>query len=240
MALSLTKSYLLCYNVALIAAWAYVLVLTAVASLNHGAASVYAAVERTLQYAQTAALLEILHAASGIARSPVLVTAMQVSSRLAVVWGVLYLAPVSRTSSISIPGVPVLEIGVPSLMFAWGITEVVRYSFYACKLALGDVPRAVTWCRYTLFIVLYPLGVSSELFLAYSGFAYLCKTNPFAYPMPNALNISLHFPSLLLMFFAGYVPGFPMLFGYMVSQRKKVLGGGSGRATAAENKGKRD
>jgi very-long-chain (3R)-3-hydroxyacyl-CoA dehydratase/ATP-dependent RNA helicase DDX5/DBP2 len=25
------------------------------------------------------------------------------------------------------------------------------------------------------------------------------------------------------MFFAGYVPGFPMLFGYMLKQRKKVL-----------------
>ena len=42
-------------------------------------------------------------------------------------------------------------------MFAWGVTEVVRYSFYFFKL-LGDVPRAVTWCRYTFFIALYPLG----------------------------------------------------------------------------------
>jgi very-long-chain (3R)-3-hydroxyacyl-CoA dehydratase/ATP-dependent RNA helicase DDX5/DBP2 len=26
------------------------------------------------------------------------------------------------------------------------------------------------------------------------------------------------------MFFAGYAPGFPMLYGYMLGQRKKVLG----------------
>lgn len=36
----------------------------------------------TLFYAQSAALLEIVHAALGLVRSPVLVTAMQVGSRL--------------------------------------------------------------------------------------------------------------------------------------------------------------
>jgi very-long-chain (3R)-3-hydroxyacyl-CoA dehydratase len=222
--MSLAKTYLLAYNAVLIVGWAYVLALTAQTSLASGPRAVYAAIETPLLYAQTAAVLEIVHAALGIARSPVLVTAMQVSSRLMVVWGVLVLAPPARIASFHVAGP--LEIGVPSLMFAWGITEVIRYSFYFFKL-LGDVPRVITWCRYTLFIVLYPLGVSSELFLAYSGFGYLVKTNPLAYPMPNAANISFHLPSVMLMFFAGYVPGFPMLYSYMLGQRKKVLGSGS-------------
>jgi len=41
--------------------------------------------------------------------------------------------------------------------------------------------------------------------------------------MPNPYNISIHFPTIVIMFFLGYVPGFPMLFGYMLSQRKSVL-----------------
>lgn len=32
---------------------------------------------------------------------------------------------------------------------------------------LGSVPYPVLWARYTGFIVLYPLGVASELTLAY-------------------------------------------------------------------------
>ena len=220
--MSLAKTYLASYNAALVAGWSYVLILAFAALRTAGPSAVYAAVERPLALAQTAAVLEIAHAACGIARSPVLVTAMQVSSRLMVVWGVLHLAPVSRTASLDVVGP--LKIGVPSLMLAWGVTEVVRYSFYFFKLVRGDVPRAVTWCRYTLFIVLYPLGVSSELFLAYSGFKYLLKTNPLAYEMPNAVNFAFHLPTAMLMFFAGYAPGFPMLYGYMLGQRKKVLG----------------
>ena len=168
----------------------------------------------------------MLHAVVGIARSPVLVTAMQVSSRLMVVWGVLYSAPPSRTAHLPLfgadaAGVP-YGLGVPSLMFAWGVTEVVRYSFYFFKL-LGAVPRVITWMRYTFFIVLYPVGVSSELFLAYSGFDHIVQSGALNYPMPNPYNVGVHFPTVMVLFFAGYVPGFPMLYGYMLKQRKTVL-----------------
>jgi very-long-chain (3R)-3-hydroxyacyl-CoA dehydratase len=36
-------------------------------------------------------------------------------------------------------------------------------------------------------------------------------------------HASIHFPSVMIMFFAGYVPGFPMLYMYMLGQRKSVL-----------------
>jgi very-long-chain (3R)-3-hydroxyacyl-CoA dehydratase len=56
-----------------------------------------------------------------------------------------------------------------------------------------------------------------------SGFPHLVKSGALSYPMPNPYNISIHFPTIVIMFFLGYVPGFPMLFGYMLSQRKSVL-----------------
>lgn len=52
-------------------------------------------------------------------------------------------------------------------MLAWSITEVVRYSFYACSL-LGYEPPLLLYLRYTLFYVLYPLGAGSEAFLSYT------------------------------------------------------------------------
>lgn len=220
----IAKAYLLAYNAALILGWGYVLFLAGTTFFAEGAAAVYGVVEWPLLYAQTAAVLEVLHAMIGIARSPVLVTAMQVSSRLMVVWGVLYVAPPSRTAALPLFSAGGVEwgLGVPSLMFAWGVTEVIRYSFYFFKL-LGAVPHLITWMRYTFFIVLYPIGVSSELFLAYSGFDYIHKHGVLSYPMPNQYNMSIHWPSVMMMFFAGYVPGFPMLYTYMLGQRKSVL-----------------
>lgn len=52
-------------------------------------------------------------------------------------------------------------------MLAWSITEVVRYSFYACGL-LGYEPYLLLYLRYTMFYVLYPVGAGSEAFLSYA------------------------------------------------------------------------
>ena len=123
--MSIAKAYLLAYNASLIAGWSYVLVLAGAAFAEGGAGAVYAAVEIPLLAAQTAACLEVVHAILGIARSPVLVTAMQVSSRLMVVWGVLFISPPSRTAVLAFGevGGVVLGLGVPSLLLCWGVTE---------------------------------------------------------------------------------------------------------------------
>ena len=73
--MGLTKTYLLAYNGALAFAWARVLVLASLALRDGGHRAVYDAVASPLLVAQTAAVMEILHALTGIARSPVLVTA---------------------------------------------------------------------------------------------------------------------------------------------------------------------
>ena len=48
------------------------------------------------------------------------------------------------------------------------MTEVVRYSFYACSL-VGMNISALLYLRYTMFYVLYPTGASSEAFLIYAA-----------------------------------------------------------------------
>jgi very-long-chain (3R)-3-hydroxyacyl-CoA dehydratase len=85
------KAYLILYNLASAAGWAYVLYL-ALLSLKEGAspAEAWAAFSVPLAVVQSTMTLEILHALIGFVRSPVFVTTMQVSSRLFLLWGATY------------------------------------------------------------------------------------------------------------------------------------------------------
>lgn len=93
-------------------------------------------------------------------RAPVATTALQVASRLLLVWGVVEAVPaVGRSPFYS------------SMLVAWAVTEVVRYSFFVMNLQ-GDVPAPLAWLRYNTFFVLYPVGIASELALvAQAGLA---------------------------------------------------------------------
>ncbi|PNH00067.1 3-hydroxyacyl-CoA dehydratase PASTICCINO 2, partial [Tetrabaena socialis] len=95
-----------------------------------------AAVELPLKLSQSAAILEVVHSAVGLVRSPVMITGMQVASRLWVLWGIINLAPAEATGgSVPLGGLAVgghpLALSLATLLAAWGITEVVRYSFFA-------------------------------------------------------------------------------------------------------------
>jgi very-long-chain (3R)-3-hydroxyacyl-CoA dehydratase len=53
------------------------------------------------------------------------------------------------------------------MVFAWSLTEVIRYTFYATSL-IAQPPYPLLYLRYTTFYLLYPLGACSEAFLTYS------------------------------------------------------------------------
>ena len=92
--------YLILYNVSACVGWSIVLSL-ALKTLAAGVgedglveslSNVYASegLADALTYSQTAALLEILHAAAGLVRSPVVVTTMQVMSRIVALVAINY------------------------------------------------------------------------------------------------------------------------------------------------------
>ncbi|KAI5121580.1 hypothetical protein M0805_000759 [Coniferiporia weirii] len=179
------------------------------------AASAYAAVGPETTLVQSVALLEVLHAALGWVRSPVQTTAMQVASRLFLVWGVAEQFEVARTTPL-----------YASMVFAWSLTEVVRYTFYACSL-IGVEPYALLWLRYTTFFVLYPLGAGSEAFVNYA-------TLPRSSPIPSIsawARGSVWTPADYVRgaLFVIWWPGLYVMYTYMMAQRRKVLGKGAGR-----------
>ncbi|KAI1696667.1 protein tyrosine phosphatase-like protein, PTPLA domain-containing protein [Ditylenchus destructor] len=194
--------------------WGTILI-KSLSGLLHGSThdQLYKNVEFELQIFQTAAILEIFHSMIGLVRSPLGITLAQVFSRIIVVWLILFKVESSRSS-----------IGVPMLLVAWSVTEVIRYSFYALTL-LKNVPFLLTWMRYTLFIVLYPLGASGEVITMISALPEIAEMKHFTFSgMPSGLNLGLVFYCFVIILCLAYIPGFPMLYGYMFVQRKKVLG----------------
>ena len=122
-------------------------------------------------------------------RTSVSTTAMQVASRILLVWGVVDAFPYLGKS-----------FAYSSMLFAWSVTEVIRYSYFTFNLS-GYSPSILTWLRYNTFFVLYPIGISSECWLIYRA-------------VEPARTIRSEFAWILMFSLVGYVPGmFSMLLG---------------------------
>ena len=95
----------------------------------------------------------------GLVRAPLLTTVMQVVSRLLLVWGVVDRYPDATAPSMF----------YSTMLLAWSITEVIRYSYFVFNLQGSGVPEFMTWLRYNTFYVLYPLGIGSESVLIWKA-----------------------------------------------------------------------
>lgn len=122
---------------------------------------------------QSCAVLEIFHSLLGWVRSPITTTAMQVASRLILVWGIVdrYESVSSLPHPLSIFSDSLQTRYSPfyaSMVLSWSITETIRYFFYAVN-KLGYEPRWLLWLRYSTFYILYPTGAGSEAALIFSS-----------------------------------------------------------------------
>lgn len=155
-----------------------------------------------LTIAQGMAVLEIVHAAVGWVRSPVLLTAAQVASRMLVLVMIHLLFAYPPLSAVSRWGLALISV-------TWSVTEIIRYGYYYFQLNQQEV-KALSWLRYTLFIVFYPLGITGE---------WLLFTAPLLQPQPHIPFYSWFFAANALI----YLLVFPRLYGYMWQQRKKKV-----------------
>ncbi|WZZ38045.1 hypothetical protein YC2023_034304 [Brassica napus] len=198
------RVYLTLYNWIVFAGWQVKVLLRslldqvlyfAVKTLKEsGHENVYDAVEKPLQLAQTAAVLEV----SGLVRSPVSATLPQIGSRLFLTWGILYSFPEVQTHFL-----------VASLVISWSITEIIRYSFFGLKEALGFAPSWHLWL--------------SEVGLIYLALPHIKTSEMYSVRMPNTLNFSFDFFYATILALAIYVPGSPHMYRYMLGQRRRAL-----------------
>ena len=208
------------YNAAALAGWLYVLFLFGSHfAAGRPAAGVYAALARPLQAVQTAAALEVLHAAAGLVRSSPATAAVQVASRLVVLWGAGVASPAAAASP-----------WAALMVAAWGASEPPRYAFYLYGLAGARPPAALTWVRYSAFLLLYPAGITGEIGCVWTAMRDAPAAAALSLRLPNAHNVVYDHAWVLAGLLLLYVPGSPYMIGHMVRQRKQVLGGGKGAA----------
>lgn len=152
-------------------------------------------------------------------RAPLVTTLMQVSSRFLLVWAVVDSFPFLALSPL-----------YASMLLAWSVTEVIRYSYFVTSLA-GCRPAPLTWLRYNTFFVLYPVGILSEVALVYmatvpAGLRSVAEK----YLLYAVLVLYLPGPSLpdriagrCLDRIADGCAGSFVLYTHMVTQRKKMM-----------------
>ncbi|CAL1541983.1 unnamed protein product [Lymnaea stagnalis] len=217
-------AYLVAYNVSQMLGWSVILIIMISHVLsNHSLALLYREVSGILHICQTAAILEIVHSKTGLVRSNWILTAFQVYSRVFLVWGVVWSVPAAQYG-----------IQVALWLFAWTVTEIIRYTFYFFSLLPGPVPHVLVWCRYTFFIILYPIGVTGELMTIFSALPVVKESQLYSFELPNQWNISFNYYYYLCFIVVSYVPVFPQLYLHMFGQRKKVLSGALDRHRKTE------
>lgn len=160
--MSVKTLYLVGYNVACAVGWAYVLYLTLVKLQTHGSnkkEALWASIGEPLTIVQSAAFLEVVHALIGLVSSPVLTVAMQVSSRLLLVWCYSRVYVSSQH-----------DWSMYLMVISWSLVEVPRYLFYVfAQFKSVEMPYGLFWLRYSLFMILYPTGISGEVLQMYAG-----------------------------------------------------------------------
>lgn len=192
-------NYLTLYNILGAFFWGCILVRLIVLYPLVSAKFVAGGLADFVKWVQTMALLEVVHSLLGFVKSPVTTTLMQVASRLLLVWGVVDLFPdVAQSPFYS------------TMVLAWSITEVVRYSYYAFNLTRDHVPKLLVWIRYNAFFILYPLGAGSECVLTFLS-------------LDDAQTMSAKYALFLKIVLLIYIPGFYILFTHMIKQRKRIM-----------------
>ena len=157
------KNYFLAYNGVCLVLWSIItlraIFLIPILLVRDHLYGLHEALHTLLTFTQSIAILEVLHSLVGIVRASPLTTAMQVASRLLLVWGVVGAFPeiVVRTRLFGVrthyeagsKGGPYPYAGI---LLAWGITECIRYGFFVWKEGLGNgtIPKWLSWLRWVL------------------------------------------------------------------------------------------
>ena len=202
--LSIKKAYLVAFNCLSALLWLDVLT-KGVFHIIRGDAplSFWKDVTTSLLVAQHLALLEIVHSALGLVGSPLFATFVQVISRIFMLD--LFTYPAEECHE---------HFSLYLMVVSWSLVEVPRYSFYAAQLLVGEkkVPFFLFNLRYSLFMVLYPTGISGEILQQVASYPFWNQ---------NDLQWMIRLSHVVLVFL--YIPLSPFMIWNMWNMRKRAF-----------------
>ncbi|CAH6719663.1 very-long-chain (3R)-3-hydroxyacyl-CoA dehydratase Phs1p [[Candida] jaroonii] len=195
------QKWLIAYNSVSASLWSIVLFNTLFLGTLIGQPYLFEKTNFVTTIIQTCALVEVFNALFGIVRASFFTTLMQVYSRLLVVWGIWQFLPESPANS---------HWSYITVSIAWSLSEIIKYSFHTTTLK-GETPDWLVWLRYSAFLVLYPLGVSSEMIIMYLS-------------LDVGKAVSEYYYYFIWANLVIYIPALVHLYTHLLRQRKKALG----------------
>lgn len=152
--MSVTSQYLCIYNAVSLTLWGY-LTARAVSSSpalyaeNRLHELYHDLLSPLLTGIQSLAVLEVIHAATGLVRSSPLTTAIQVIGKNLVVWTVMVRFPelIVGSDGNGNDGVPRGAWGFVGCVIFWGLAEIIKYGYFTVLLATGQTPGWLKWLR---------------------------------------------------------------------------------------------
>lgn len=177
--------------------WSYTLCqfLVEAKSLDFNSHRLWSNIRSPLLVFQTVQLVEVLHCIIGLVPSNPFITFIQIITKVLIIWGIV--TPFSS---------PKNSIGIFLMIGCWSVAEITRYLYYVLNI-LNRIPYILTWCRYSFFLILYPVGVTGELVTIYSSLNEISKNPNLSIALPNFLNFSFYLHIALVFVMLLYIPG---------------------------------
>ena len=209
--MSIKSVYLILYNFLQLCGWScFFFKVTNYLINSKPLQEIYSNSHLILECCQYGAFLEIIHSIIGLVKSSIFATSIQIIGRIIIVVILQFFQ--SAVSQ-----------GYFLIYFAWSIVEIVRYTYYIMNLLQKDffkfnIPYILIWCRYSFFVVLYPIGVSGEMITVWNA-----KKDFNKYILYQTDKYTFTAADLIYPIWIFYIPALIYLYGYLFKQRKKVL-----------------
>ena len=209
--MSIKSVYLILYNFLQLCGWScFFFKVTNYLINSKPLQEIYSNSHLILECCQYGAFLEIIHSIIGLVKSSIFATSIQIIGRIIIVVILQFFQ--SAVSQ-----------GYFLIYFAWSIVEIVRYTYYIMNLLQKDfvkfnIPYILIWCRYSFFVVLYPIGVSGEMITVWNA-----KKDFNKYILYQTDKYTFTAADLIYPIWIFYIPALIYLYEYLFKQRKKVL-----------------
>ncbi|CAF3319614.1 unnamed protein product [Rotaria socialis] len=210
--IDIRTNWLLFYNLFQFMAYLWVFTRLIMHFISNGHLSNgYKLVENPIKLCQSLSVLEIVHPLIGFTKGDWFSPLMQCFGRNLILFIVINFNQQIKLSPF-----------ISYLFLVWSFVELYRYPYYGIRLLNKD-NRIITWLRYTIWIILYPLGAFIEGVIVYKSIDYYHSNGYFSLALPNKINFSFNFALFLRIYLVLLPIGLLQMMKHMWNQRKKTL-----------------